>query len=536
MRARFRSLLTACLLFVAAGTLAPSPAHAADASITVNKVTITTHDGVKLDGLLAVPDTPGPRPVVVAPAAWGEGAFYNILAISALAKRGYVAISYAGRGFDASGGVNDVAVPDEVKDVSDVIDYVLANTKADPSRIGLTGLSYAGGLTLLAAAAEPRIKAVVAMSAWTSLEDAFFPNGARADFLVNFLYLFNGGKEKSSAGMTQAYENFIAGRNLDSVREFARQRSAGTFIDKINHNGTAVMMAQEWNDVAYPPSQVGEFFDKLTVKHKFLEVRPGDHASQSSMFILNGLWSQKMITNLGRWFDANLIGNDTSIFREKPVVLQPRSSGIGPAEERYNTWAETQAAATKYGLGKPEGFIPTGTIAKGTPAPWSQQVTAGFNLASATPLPLIGNYLVEGLFGRPATTNLDFITRNEAVVFNSPSAGERKMRGSATAHLAVTPSAPDGLVMGYLYEQDQFGGNAYLLQHMPYVWHGATPGQPLSMTLKFPPTAYDIPAGHRLALVFTTQDWLVHDENQPGAAITFGSTAADPAWVSWPLR
>src|SRR6185312_4677465 len=44
--------------------------------------------------------------------------------------------------------------------------------------VGITGASYGGGISLLAAAYDHRIDAVVAQSTWNNLATALFPNGA----------------------------------------------------------------------------------------------------------------------------------------------------------------------------------------------------------------------------------------------------------------------------------------------------------------------------------------------------------------------
>lgn len=49
-------------------------------------------------------------------------------------------------------------------------------------------------------------------------------------------------------------------------------------------------------------------------------------------------------------------------------------------------------------------------------------------------------------------------------------------------------------------------------------------------------TAYDVPAGHRLALVVDTVDPLHIEHNPSGAQLTFSSPPRDPSYVSVPLR
>lgn len=93
------------------------------------------------------------------------------------ASRGYTVVSYTARGFWQSGGEINMAGLLDQADISAAIDWALANTHADPSRIGLSGISYGGGLSLLGAAMEPRVKSVAAMSAWVDLAESFLGNG-----------------------------------------------------------------------------------------------------------------------------------------------------------------------------------------------------------------------------------------------------------------------------------------------------------------------------------------------------------------------
>ena len=84
------------------------------------------------------------------------------------AKKGYTVLSYTARGFWESGGVISMAnIPDQ-NDISTMITWVIANTNADPDRIGLSGISYGGGLSLLGAAKDSRVKSIVSMSCWVN--------------------------------------------------------------------------------------------------------------------------------------------------------------------------------------------------------------------------------------------------------------------------------------------------------------------------------------------------------------------------------
>ncbi len=151
---------------------------------------IAVGDGVELDATLWVPasatsDTPASAVLV----AHGFGGSRDAVADDArvLAEQGHVVLAWSSRGFGASGG--EVGLQDpaaEVADVGVLVDWLAARPEVardapgDP-RVGMTGASYGGGATLLAGAAEPRLDALVAVSAWHSLVDALSPNASDDD-------------------------------------------------------------------------------------------------------------------------------------------------------------------------------------------------------------------------------------------------------------------------------------------------------------------------------------------------------------------
>ncbi|MFC0527254.1 CocE/NonD family hydrolase C-terminal non-catalytic domain-containing protein [Phytohabitans kaempferiae] len=102
------------------------------------------------------------------------------------------------------------------------------------------------------------------------------------------------------------------------------------------------------------------------------------------------------------------------------------------------------------------------------------------------------------------------------------------MRGSPRVHLTVTPAAATGTLVAYLYDVDLLG-TGRLVTHAPYTWLS---GGRQVLDLALPATAWNVPAGHRLALVLDTEDPLYFDANPYGASIS----VSGPSWVDVPLR
>ncbi|WP_374225934.1 ATP-binding cassette domain-containing protein [Pseudonocardia sp. KRD291] len=184
---------------VAAAAAAAAPAQAHARAVPADEIAVepsrvdvpggpSPADGtISLDTSLylpssATPATPAPAVLV----AHGFGATKDSVDSDAreLAARGYVVQTWTARGFGTSGG--QIALNDplyEVADASRLVDRlderadVAKNGPGDPL-VGVTGASYGGALSLLAAGNDPRIDAIVPVITWNDLGQALFPNNA----------------------------------------------------------------------------------------------------------------------------------------------------------------------------------------------------------------------------------------------------------------------------------------------------------------------------------------------------------------------
>lgn len=111
----------------------------------------------------------------------------------------------------------------------------------------------------------------------------------------------------------------------------------------------------------------------------------------------------------------------------------------------------------------------------------------------------------------------------------------QRVRGSVRLHLGVTPSAERGSLIAHLYDVDALGIGR-MVARAPYAFLGRTPGARFTADVRMQATAYDVPAGHRLALVVDSADPLYITHNPAWSTLTFGSAAGDPSWISVPLR
>ena len=140
-----------------------------------------------LDAVLALPadaDTDAPVPAVVLLHGFGGDRTSLARRAAELVADGYAVLLPSARGSGASGG--DVTLADrdrEGRDVMALVDVLAAepavrrDAPGDP-RVALAGLSYGGGIALVAAGLDPRVDAVVAVATWHDLADALAPDAA----------------------------------------------------------------------------------------------------------------------------------------------------------------------------------------------------------------------------------------------------------------------------------------------------------------------------------------------------------------------
>ncbi|MFE3656395.1 CocE/NonD family hydrolase [Streptomyces sp. NPDC059165] len=496
--------------------LAPAvPAAAADRA-GIRFVDITGDGGTVLKANVVTPaGSDGSRtyPVIVLPTSWSVPQVEYLAQAKKLADSGYVVVTYNVRGFWQSGGEIEVAGPPDVADASHVIDWTLAHTPADPDRVGMAGMSYGAGISLLAAAHDKRVKAVAALSGWADLIESIYSERTQHIQAVSLLGSTGYLTGRPSAELRQILKDFAAS-NLTNEKEmiaWGKRRSPATYLDDINRNGTAVMLGNAWGDTIFPPNQYADFYERLTVP-KRLEFRPGDHATAEGTGLLglpNDTW-----TSAHRWFDHYLKGDDNGVNREQPVRIKSRSTR---GYETYPDWKSVGADSRKIALG--------GT--KKIHANVNSGADGGFVVLSSA---------LDQFLKLPPMASIPLLPRSFAAVWQSGRHGSTQhIRGTTKLHTTVTSTKASGTLVAYLYDVGPLGLGK-LVSNAPYTFYDKTPGKPFTVDLDLFSTAYDVPAGHRLALVVDTVDPLYIEHNPSGAQLTFSSPKTDPSYVSVPLR
>ena len=437
----------------------------------------------------------GPFPLLVMPSSWAVPNIEYVGAAAKLAKEsGYVVVSYTSRGFWDSGGEIDIAGPETVGDVSKVIDWAIANAKADGTKVGVAGISYGAGQSLLAAAADKRIKAAAALSTWTDLARSLDPNSTVNKQAVELL--LTAGKITGRPGpvLREAEDAYRDGRFWEVV-PISAGRSAASKIAQINANGTAVLLGNAWNDGIFAPGQVADFYTGLTGP-KRLMLSPGDHAT-AELFGAAGL-PNEIWESVGRWFDRYVKGTANGIDTEQPVQLKPNNGG---AWKKFGAW--------------PAGNADTMQLdGKKIHAGWGTVADSGTILLSGA---------LQGFLNIPTGVALPFIDRNLAGVWSGPQyPNGATLAGTPKLKVQVTPSAEITTLFAYLYEVGPLGLGS-LVTHKPIKVTGAGRTQTLDVELE--PTVWNVGAGNRLALVIDTVDPRYLTESTRGSTVTFGPSS-----------
>ncbi|MGW3337963.1 CocE/NonD family hydrolase [Streptomyces sp. NPDC001009] len=501
--------LSAALVAGAVVGLAP----VAQADPAVRFVDIPGDGGTVLKANVVTPAGAGSHPLLVLPTSWGLPQVEYLAQARKLADSGYVVLTYNVRGFWQSGGEIEVAGPPDLADASKVIDWALANTPADPDRVGMAGVSYGAGISLLAAAHDRRIRAVAALSGWADLIGSIYSGRTQhvqAGALLDGAGLVTG---RESAELRKIFDSFYASDLADeqSLIDWGERRSPLTYLDRLNANKPAVMLANAWSDSVFPANQYASFYEKLSGP-KRLQLRPGDHATPelTGLFGLpNDVWQ-----DTGRWFDHYLRGVDNGVDREQPVQLRSRGGG---GYEGYPDWKSVAATDRKIALAG------------------STTIHANVDSGADGGIVLLSG-LLDQVTKLPPMASVPLLPRRWAAVWQSERyAAPQRVRGTARLHTTLTPTAESGTFVAYLYDVGPLGIGK-LVTHAPLTWHGRTPGEPFGVDLDLFSTAYDVPAGHRLALVADTVDPLYIEHNPSGARLTFSSPGNDPSYVSVPLR
>jgi ABC-2 type transport system ATP-binding protein len=160
----------------------PVPVPTRDAIIDVPDGPDSTKT-VQIDTTLYLPQRT-PAPAVLLPHGFGGSKRSVATQAEELARDGFVVLAYSARGFGRSTGQIALNSLDyEVRDAQKLLDWLATRDEVqtdgpgDP-RVGVTGASYGGALSLLLAGVDQRVDTIAPVITYNDLSQALLPNSA----------------------------------------------------------------------------------------------------------------------------------------------------------------------------------------------------------------------------------------------------------------------------------------------------------------------------------------------------------------------
>ncbi|MBF0443548.1 MAG: prolyl oligopeptidase family serine peptidase, partial [Oligoflexales bacterium] len=506
----FRSMALLIMLAWPFMSYAEVPRDGELQGIVTRRVSINSFDGVRLGLILVMPRAVEPDrklPAVVLPSLWGQPGESYFLQMRRLAGRGFIVASYSTRGFGFSEGTVDVGGPNDVGDVSSVIDWLISNYSVDENNIGVAGVSYGAGISILAAGHDRRIKTAVSMSGWTDLKRGLYENNSPKRVWGNILLIVGKFSRNLDRRMEQLFEKI---KNQTATREevdsYTGPRSAINIIDKYNERNVPVYFIHHTNDQLFTPNQILDFYSRLKGPKK-LDLEPGIHVTPE---ILGNLgFPTTAWDNTIRWMEYWLRGRDTS------AGSGMRLSGVSIAVKLSNEkiifpeWParSIDRSALYFGSRREE---PYGSLTESFPFFDVEYVdtfkNSGMTFAESG-IPVLSTIL-ESHLKIPVYSNIYLMNRNTTLAYrSSPQSEDRLIVGAPAISAWVKPSAKNSQIVAYLYEESS-NGILKLITHGPYTMLGCEPDVPFYLRFNMDFAAYRVKKGSRIVLVFDGSDSL----------------------------
>jgi hypothetical protein len=215
------------------------------------EVMIPMRDGVKLFTVIMIPKhARGPKPIVLTRTPYSAAkattrssspdmAVSLPLADEPLVRGGYIRVYQDVRGKYKSEGDYVMTLPprgplnagafDHATDTWDTVDWLVKNVPDNNGKVGITGVSYAGFLTLMALLVpHPALKAAVPVNALVDgwVGDDWYHNGAFRPFSLEYIYHQTTGKSSDEVVPFGHYDIYSAMLEAGSVGELGRRLNA----------------------------------------------------------------------------------------------------------------------------------------------------------------------------------------------------------------------------------------------------------------------------------------------------------------------
>ncbi|MFJ7197558.1 MULTISPECIES: alpha/beta fold hydrolase [unclassified Streptomyces] len=472
-------------------------------------------DGVSLDTSYFTTGGTERRPAVLIGHGFGGSKDDVRAQAEQLAAFGYAVLTWSARGFGESGGEISLNAPDrEVKDVSRLIDWladrpeVELDAEGDP-RVGITGASYGGAVSLLAAGHDERVDAVAPQITYWNLADALFPDGVFKKLWAGIFVTTGGGCQKFEKRLCAMYERVaVSGKPDAAARALLTERSPSAVADRIR---VPALIVQGQSDSLFPLGQADAMAKAVS----------GNGAPVAVDWIAGGhdggnLETDRVQRRIGDWFDRYLKddkGADTG-----PGFRVTRTGGIDSTDGA--TLVRGASSDTYPGLDNGTQNIELGRRTQTFRNP------AGAGPPAISAVPGAGGGLAQ-LSSLGVGLSVDFPGQH-ARFDSAPLDEPLDITGSPAVRVAVEAKRGDAVLFGKVYDVSPDGKQQLLPSQLvaPYRITPDQQGRPVRLTL--PAIDHRFDAGHRLRLVLSATDL---GYASPAEPTTYTVTPAGPLTV-----
>ena len=448
-------------------------------------------------------------PAIVFISSWALNEYEYAPQAQLLAENGYVVLSYTARGFYNSPGEITTAGVEDYADGSSAIDYLLDSANGypvDPEAIGLSGVSYGAGISLLTGFTDKRVAAIAAMSGWVDLIDSLWAGNTPNKAWINLLIASAQpipfiASNNPSPEIEANYLNMKLHQNVEETKAWGYVRSAKTYLDEVNsrENPPAVYIANNLHDYLFQPDSLFTALDQYKGDWR-LDLSRGIHGSGEAGGLL-GNDEHTIWLNVAMWFDHHLKGVDNGIDQAAPFSTKVLNTA---KRESYPT-LHPEDEIKVFNL-IPESGSQGGELSDS----YSNTVDLDINFSTLDKVTSTGGFT--GAYAHTGRTlDLNSILPEYGMVFTTPVLAEPlRLRGEAKVHISVV-AEDKAQYFAYLYYLNPETGVANWVGHAPFSCHqsegcAVTEGAVEEILLDFYWTSVDIPAGTKLMLIIDGYD------------------------------
>ncbi|MET9545204.1 alpha/beta fold hydrolase [Streptomyces sp. NPDC006627] len=495
-------------------------------------------DGARIDtSYFTAGDAAAKRPAVLIGHGFGGSKADVREQAENLARDGYAVLTWSARGFGRSTGKIGLNDPKgEVADVSKLIDWLAKRPevrldKAGDPRVGVTGASYGGAVSLLAAGHDRRVDAIAPQITYWNLADALFPDGVFKKMWTGSFITTGGGCEQFEKQLCAMYNRVaVAGEPDQKARELLAARSPAAVGDRIK---VPTYLVQGQTDSLFPLGQGDAIARALRANGAPVTVDwiAGGHDGGE-----REAERGRVEKRVGAWFDRYLKGDkgaDTG-----PAFRVTRTGGVD----------STDGAAQLRGA---SGDTYPGLRSGPRAVPLSGREQTFDNPAGASPpavstLPGLGGTGLSRLSSLGVGVSLD-IPGQHAKYESKPLSEDLRITGTPTVRAHVKSTREDAVLFAKVYDVGPGGKQQVLPSQLVAPVRVENARQGKDVELRLPAIDHEVQKGHRLRLVLASTDLgyaspaepakytvsLKGDLTVPTAPGVRTAAAPLPSWVWW---